>query len=311
MAGTEVREISRRAQRCCSILQHRGAKAVPPLLAALQVCRRECQVGGGTQALGQTFQPAAVPGLIAALRDDADGGAKVSIMFAASYICTRTDGPSAPLRKLTDDPGPGHVASLMTIQHIEEARRDTPGGTPASPWSTGNSAQDALHCCGEQFGQPERDRLERQLTSDDGDVTYTSLFALGALDSRSSVPAIIAAPTSGMKFLVLSKLGTPEAVDHVVQRLHSLNPSTRDVALEGLAQGADRWGAPLLIALLDDPALKVEARGTKPEDILSPRGPLDNWPEWHKAHHQAPCLPVPQPVRPQGTRGQPGQQPDE
>lgn len=275
-AGTKS-DVTVVAQTCCSVLQHRGAKAVPALLAALKSTNANVR-SAAAQALGQTFQPVAVPALIAAL-DDADGGVKVSTMFALLYLRDRR--ALEPLRRLTDDPGRGHVASLA-IQHIEH-----PLGYawwPPESLEHWQLCQDAHTLRGESYGQAELDRLVQHLASGNGDIPYMSLFALGALDARSSVPAIIAAPSSGMKIHVLAKLGTPEAVDHVVQNLHSRNPSTRGLALEGLGQGADRWGTPLLIALLDDPTLKVEERGGKAEDRLSRRGSLEYWPEWHKAH---------------------------
>ncbi len=139
--------------------------------------------------------------------------------------------------------------------------------------------EDAHTLRGEQFGQAELDRLVQHITSENWAVSTASLLALGALDARSTVPAIIEAPLSGMKFHVLSQLGTPEAVGYIIERLHSLSPPTRKLALDGLAQGADRWGAVLLVALLDDPALKVDEVGG-----VALRGHLGYWPEWHKAH---------------------------
>src|SRR5262249_61503553 len=106
------------------------------------------------------------------------------------------------------------------------------------------------------------------------------LLALGSLDVRSAVPAIIALPTSEIKFQVLATIGTPEAFEHLVASLSSPRQDVRQAAIDGLAQGADRWGAPLLVALLDDASLRVEKQSLPNISIGAER----EWRESHRAH---------------------------
>lgn len=89
-----------------------------------------------------------------------------------------------------------------------------------------------------------------------------------------------------MKFHVLAEIATPEAIEYLSQRLHSRHPQTRELVIQGLANGADRWAAPVLIALLDDPALKVEAKKFDYGLAINGPGPafIPGWPESHKAH---------------------------
>lgn len=112
------------------------------------------------------------------------------------------------------------------------------------------------------------------------------MSALSSLDSVEAVPAIITAPLSASKFQFLAGIGTPAAVEHIIERLHSLNPQTRELAIEGLANGGGRWAAPILVTLLDDPNLTVpEKKNTNDPLGLNARvDPLNNWPESHRAH---------------------------
>ena len=89
---------------------------------------------------------------------------------------------------------------------------------------------------------------------------------------------MIALRPSDTRFQVLATIGTPEAFDDLVAGLHSPRQDVRQAAIDGLAQGADRWGAPLLVAMLDDASLRIE----KHEFPLP--GGASEWPESHRAH---------------------------
>ncbi len=91
------------AQWCCSVLRHRGAKAVPVLLTALKSTDTKVRRAAAL-ALGQTFQPAAAPGLVAAL-EDPDASVRSSAMDALVHLRDRR-GPGAA-RQADRRPRPG------------------------------------------------------------------------------------------------------------------------------------------------------------------------------------------------------------
>jgi hypothetical protein len=180
------------------------------------------------------------------------------------------------LRRHVDDNGYGHVAT-MAIDHIIE-----PQGYafwPAERLDDRQLCEDACTLKGEKYGHAEFDRLVKLLDSPEWAVSTAGLLALAHLDVRSSVAAIIALPAGETKFQVLATIGTPEAFDHLVASLQSPRQDIRQVAINGLAQGSDRWGAPLLVALLDDVSMRIEKH-----PFPSPRGGESEWPEEHRAH---------------------------
>jgi beta-lactamase regulating signal transducer with metallopeptidase domain/HEAT repeat protein len=262
------------AKWSCSALELRGLKAVGPLSDALKSSPDSSVRSVAASALGQTFQPTAIPALISAL-DDPDPQVRSSVLNSIKY--PRDARAITPLERFVNDPGAGHVAS-DAIRHIQ-----SPQGYawwPADRVDLWQLCQDAHTLKGERYRDAELNQLTAGLKSDDGTITYCCLFALGRLRSKESISAIIHAPLSAMKFHVLAEISTPDAIEYLIQRLHSLNPQTRELTIQGLADGADRWAAPLLIALLDDPTLKVEARKME----FTGRPSIENWPEWHRAH---------------------------
>ncbi|MDB5347878.1 MAG: outer membrane protein assembly complex YaeT protein [Schlesneria sp.] len=262
------------AKWSCSALEHRGLKAVGPLSEALKSHPDSDVRSIAASALGQTFQPIVVPSLIAAL-EDSDPQVRTSVLHSIKY--PRDARAIKPLKRFVYNPGTGHVAA-DAIRHIQ-----SPQGYawwPADKLDLCQLCWDAHTLKGERYRDAELNQLIAGLNSDDGTICYCCLFALGQLGSKESVSTIIQAPLSEMKFHALAEIATPEAIEYLIQRLHSLNPQTRELAIQGLANGADRWAAPLLIALLDDPALKVEARKME----FTGRSSSDTWPEAHRAH---------------------------
>jgi HEAT repeat protein len=75
---------------------------------------------------------------------------------------------------------------------------------------------------------------------------------------------------------VLAQIATPQAVDLLMQNLEAADVPLRESALAGLAGGAGRWAAPLIVALLDDPSLAKAARQMEPLNV--------EWPASHAAH---------------------------
>jgi HEAT repeat protein len=259
------------ARWCCVVLSHRGAKAVAPLMEVLKTSPDAGLRSVAAGELGATFQRRAVPALIEAL-DDANQGVRTAAIHALMYLRDRR--AIEPLRRHVNEVGYGHVAT-MAIDHILEPQ----GYAEWLPeqlddWQL---CQDAQTLKGEQFGPAEWDRLVKLMGAKQWAVSTAGLLALADLDVRSAVPAIIALPAGEMKFQALATIDTTEAFEHLIASLN--RQENREAALNGIANGADRWGAPLLVALLDDPSLRIEKRS-----FPSPRGGQSEWPEEHRAH---------------------------
>ncbi len=255
----------------CRALEHRGAKAVAPLSEILKDSPHEAVRSAAATVLGQTFQPAGVPALIQALDDRPS--VRHSVIFALLYL--QDQRAVEPLKKHLDDRNLGHLVA-DALKHIAE-----PQGYaywPPELLDVWQLCEDAQTLKGESFGAAEWDRLAAQVGSEHHTVAGAVQLALGHLDVRSKVPAIIAAKT-GYRFHVLAQLATPEAVDFLVTSLSSREQNQRKTVLSELAQGAGRWAAPLLTALLDDDSLRVAARREKNFG----EGEVE-WPEGHQAH---------------------------
>jgi HEAT repeat protein len=261
------------AKWCCVVLPHRGAKAVAPLIEVLKTSPNAGLRSVAALELGNTFQPRAVPALIEAL-DDPDSNVRSSAIHALMY--QRDRRALEPLQRHVNDNGYGHVAT-MAINHIIE-----PQGYafwPPERLDDRQLCEDAHTLKGESYGPAEFDRLIKLLDSPEWAVSTAGLLALAHLDVRPAVPAIIAIPASEMKFQALATIGTPEAFEHLVAALHSPRQDIRQAAINGLANGADRWSAPLLVALLNDASLRIEKH-----PFPAPRGGESEWPEEHRAH---------------------------
>jgi len=267
-------EDSNVAKWCCVVLQHRGRKAVAPLCAVLASDAPSFVRSAAALSLGNTFESDGVPALIAAL-DDKD--VRVSAISALMY--PRDPRAIEPLRRLEKIPGIGHAAT-QSIEHIQ-----SPQGYawwPPESRKLRQVCEDARTLKGERYGQAEIDQLVTGLKSKQFDIADRCLYAFADLDAREAVPAMIALPFSQARIHALSQIGTTEAVDCIIDELHSINPQTRELTLDGMSSGADRWAAPLIIALLDDDSLKV--KGKEIGFSIRAADPSDNWPESHKAH---------------------------
>ena len=203
------------AKWCCVLLGHRGARAVAPLIESLKTSSDTSIRSAAAAELGQTFQPRAVPALIEAL-DDPHAGVRTSAIHALMFLRDRR--AIEPLQRHVNDNGYGHVAT-MAINHIVE-----PQGYawwPPHRLDDWQLCQDAHTLKGESFGPAESDRLVKLLDAEEWAIATAALLALGHLDVRSAVPAIIALRDSDTKFHVLATIGTPEAFEHLVASLHS------------------------------------------------------------------------------------------
>jgi hypothetical protein len=145
-------------------------------------------------------------------------------------------------------------------------------GTINAPWYEGTAyvppeslevfqlAHDSETLAGEFYGPAEVEQLEEHLGEASPWVSSWCELALAYLDARAATPKLVQANLSITKFVALARLGTPEAVDHLIDALQSDDAETRRLALQGI-QEAGRWAAPLLVELLDDQSLRVAGSG--------------------------------------------------
>jgi HEAT repeat protein len=269
IAGTRS-ENPRIAARCCDLLMYRGPKAIAPLVAALESSDAGVR-SAASNSLGQSFLPAAVEPLLKALPKEKHPH---TLIMALMYL--RDPRAIEPLQKWTNDPSYGQIAS-EAIRHIQY------GGGYA--WFPAESLPDRLLCReadtwrGESYGPNEIQRMIKLLSSENPNLASEAALFLGRLHADEAVPAL-AKGHYGYTEIALAEIASPEAIDALFRRLHTPEPYLREATISALAS-ADRWAAPLLIALLDDRTLMLP--GHAGLDGLGGRG-LGKWPDEHRAH---------------------------
>ena len=262
---------------CCYILANRGPKAIPTLSEALKSANEHDVRRVAAESLGHIFHPSVLAPLVAALQDTHPSVISTAVRSLSSLRDRRAIGP---LMQLTKKPA-FEMEVQQALRHIEHSQGYM--WWPPDALDFRQLCVDAETLKGESYGPAEIAELVAKLSAKNDFVRSASFTALGKLNAHVAVPAIMASQDVYGKLQVLAQLGTPEAVDYLVQRLGSLDPSTRNATLDSLASGAGRWATPLLIALLDDPSLKIAARNSE-DSFKLPVDTIDSWPESHLAH---------------------------
>src|SRR5262249_21202107 len=162
---------------------------------------------------------------------------RISAISALMYLRDRR--AIEPLRRHVNDNGYGHVAT-MAINHILEPQGYAEW--PADQLDAWQLCEDAHTLQGEKFGPAEWERLIKLSDAKAGATSTAGRLARAHLDIRSSVPAILALPAGETKFQVLATIDTPEAFEHLIAGLNSPRQDIREAAINGIANGADRWG---------------------------------------------------------------------
>src|SRR5262249_15859081 len=140
---------------------------------------------------------------------------------------------------------------------IRKGRSAGPRYVPPELLDVYQLAIEAGMFAGETYGETEAAKLIEQFESPWPEVSETCKIEISSLRVRSPFPALIRAKPSPNKYVSLIRLGTPEAIDHLIEVLESGDLEARKLALSSLSF-AGRWAVPLLVELLDDPTLRTK-----------------------------------------------------
>jgi HEAT repeat protein len=295
---------------CAHLLVGRGSAAVAPLSRAVRFDPDGYVRSEAASSLGQTYDPKAIPALLAALEDE-DFHVLSSTIRALKYLKAKL--AVEPLKKIlenTEVDGQLRRAAAEALFHIDrDAGRKAIGDVLVKETnesihnvvlesSSGNGywppdllkvrqiTRDAATLAGERFGSAEFDQLLKHIDSPYWAVSSGCLHALGQLNVRSAVPAIIAlGPKKESAYNALAKIASPQAVTYLLEAIQSPDENICATATDALGYQGGRWAIPILIELLDDPCLRSTHKGERfsfaPFDGILPDG--------HKAH-SALCL---------------------
>lgn len=293
---------------CAHLLVKRGSAAVAALSRAVRFDPDGYVRSEAASSLGQTYDPKAIPALLAALEDE-DFHVLSSTIRALKYL--KAKRAVEPLKKIlenTEVDGQLRRAAAEALFHIDrDAGRKAIGDVLVKETnesirhnlnvvlesSSGNGywppdllkvrqlTKDAATLAGERFGSAEFDQLLKHIDSPYWAVSSGCLHALGQLNVRSAVPAIIAlGPKKESAYNTLAKIASPQAVTYLLEAIQSPDDNIRATAIDALGYQGGRWAVPILIELLDDPRLRMTHEGER-----FPVGGFDGlWPDGHKAH---------------------------
>jgi HEAT repeat protein len=291
---------------CVKLLQGHGSSAVPFLSKVVRADPADYVRSTAASALGQIYDPKAIPALLAAL-DDQDFQVRHSAIGA--LINLKDQQASEPLKTILGnaqvDAQLRHAAAGALIWINREAGAKAIGEVlaketdeslrhnlnvvlksdysyfywPPDLLELRQLTRDAATLAGESFGDAEIDQLLKHIHSPHEAVLSACLRALGQLNAKTVVPAIIAGtPHDRYTFRALVKIASPQAVEYLLETIQSSDENTRVMAIGAL--GSHRWAVPLLIELLDDPSLRTTHKGDPfPVDAFN-----GIWPDGHRAH---------------------------
>jgi HEAT repeat protein len=293
---------------CAHLLVERGSAAVAPLSRAVRFNPDASARSEAASSLGQTYDPNAIPALLAALEDEDFRVLRRTIRALTYLKAKRAVEPLKKILENTEADGQLRHAAAEALFHIDrvagrkairdilaretnEAIRHNLNAVlessgeysywPADLLMVRQLTRDAATLAGERFGSAEFDQLLKHINSPYGTVSSGCLHALGQLNVRSAVPAIIAlGPKKPNAYNALAKITSPQAVTYLLEAIQSPDENICAMATDALGYQGGRWAVPILIELLDDPRLRRPHKG---ENFR-----VDSfdgiWPDGHKAH---------------------------
>jgi HEAT repeat protein len=293
---------------CAHLLVERGSAAVASLSHAVRFDPDDYVRSEAASSLGQTYDPKAIPALVAALKDE-DLHVLISTIRALKYL--KAKRAVEPLKKILEntevdgqlrhaaaealfhidrDVGSKSITDVLmketdeSMRHNLNAVLESSSGYaywPPDLLKVRQLTRDAATLAGERFGNAEFDQLLEHIDSPYWAVSSGCLHALGQLNVRSAVPAIIAlAARKRGAYNALAKIASSQALMYLLEALQSPDENIRATAIDALGYRGGRWAVPILIELLDDRSLRSTHTGERfPVDAFD-----GIWPDGHKAH---------------------------
>jgi HEAT repeat protein len=293
---------------CAHLLVERGSAAVAPLSRAVRFDPDSHVRSEAASSLGQTYDPNAIPALLAAL-EDRDFQVLRRTISALMYLKSgRTVEPLKKILENTEVNGQLRHAAAEALFHIDRVAgrraiadvlaRETNESIrhnlnvvlessygyaywPAGLLRVRQLTRDAATLAGEHFGNAEFDQLLKHINSSYGTVSSGCLHALGQLNVRSAVPAIIAlGAKKPHAYNALARIASPQALTYLLETIQSPDDKICAMATDALGYQGGRWAVPILIELLDYPRLRRTHKGEHfPVDAFD-----GMWPDGHQAH---------------------------
>jgi len=276
---------------CSHLLVERGSAAVAPLSRAVRFDPDASVRSEAASSLGQTYDPNAIPALLAALEDE-DFWVLNSTIRALKYL--KAERAVEPLKKILEntevdgqlrreaaealfhidrDAGRKAIGDVLVKETNESIRNNlnivigsSSGNVywPADLLKVRQLTRDAATLAGEHFGSAEFDQLLKHIDSPYWAVSLRCLHALGQLNVRSAVPVIIAlGPKKESAYNALAKIASPQAVTYLLEAIQSSDENIRAMAIDALGYQGGKWAVPILIELLDDPRLRWKHKGER------------------------------------------------
>ena len=244
---------------CLELLMLRGKKAIPAICDVVKNSRLVDGRSAAVRVLANANHTLAVPALIEII-ESAKWDSEAPHDAIESLRLIGDPRAVEPLRRFasrfpegqTHFPGKWHA--LDTIRVIEAQSYHLPRW-PDELCDLHQLCLDADTIKGETFGPNEIALLVKHVGSDLPLVPEACLNALLLLNAHASLAEILQQVAPARRLEILAKLCTPEAVEELLQALHSPDRELRAAAMQALGTSRRRWPVDLLIELLNDETL--------------------------------------------------------
>ena len=291
---------------CVVLLGKRGFPAIPLLSKIVLNDADKWVRTAAADELGKTYDPTAIPALLAALEDRdfhvrhctiaalrnlkdyrtvrpimnilTDSNANGQLRHAAADALLWIDNKTGKktIKEVLENEGNANESLRHNLNQVLRARH-TYAYWPPDKLELRQLTIDAGTVAGESFGDTEINRLLKHVNSPH--VSTNCLLALGTLRATETVPVIIAS-SAYPKHNALARIASEPAVEYLLNAVLSSDKTTRKSAIGALGVDGGRWAVPVLIELLDDPSLRTSHTGEPaPIDLFN-----GIWPDEHKAH---------------------------
>ena len=293
---------------CVVLLQNRGSAAVPFLSKVVRVDVADGVRSTAASALGQIYDPKAIPALLVALEDnnfqvlhstiralmylkakravepfknileDTEVDGQLREAAAKALICINRDAAvkaiGEVLAKETNESICHNLNAVLKSNHSFTY-------WPHDLLELRQLTRDAGTFAGEHFGSDKYVQLLKHIDSPCWSVSSACIHALSQLNSNYAVPAILELiPKKGSAYNALAKIASPLAVTYLLKVIQLPDDNIRAMVVDALGYQGGRWAVSILIELLDDQSLRTTHKGER----FRIDGFDGRWPDGHRAH---------------------------